>query len=140
MYQLETIGLDDAQKAIQAILTEQAKDPQKRPISIAVVDAHGDLIAFARMDNGRVMTADVAMKKAYTCVRTRANSAVFAERIRQGGMSVSDIDPKMIGAQGGVVIMKPGTEICVGAIGVSGLAAPEDEALSEKGVQAMALK
>ena len=35
--------------------------------------------------------------------------------------------------------MKPGTDECVGGIGVSGLAANEDEVLAEKGVQAMNL-
>ena len=140
MYQTETIGYEEAQRAIQAILAEQAKDPDKRAISIAVADANGELIAFARMEGGRPMTGEVAMRKAYTSVRMRNNSGVAAERVKQGGMNPTDIDPKMIAAQGGVCIMKPGTQVCVGAVGVSGLAAPEDEALAEKGVQAMGLK
>lgn len=141
MYQKETIGLEEAQRAINAILQEQAKDPQKRAISIAVVDDNGDLVFFARTDGGRSVTGDVAMRKAYTSVRVRSNSGAFAERLKQTGRSISDMgDPRMIGFQGGVCIMKPGSQVCIGAIGVSGLAAEEDEALAEKGVQAMNLK
>lgn len=141
MYQKETIGLKEAQNAITAILSEQAKDPQTRPVSIAVVDENGDLVAFVRMDTGRPMTGDIATKKAYTSVRTRSNSGAFAERLKQTGRTAADMgDPKMIGVQGGVCIMKPGTQVCVGAVGVSGLASQEDEALAEKGIQAMKLQ
>lgn len=141
MYQKETIGLQEAQDAITAILSEQAKDPQTRPVSVAVVDENGDLVAFVRMDTGRSMTGDIAIKKAYTSVRTRSNSGVFAERMKQQGRSVAEMgDPKMIGVQGGVCVMKPRTQVCVGAIGVSGLASEEDEALAEKGIQALKLK
>lgn len=141
MFQKETIDFEEARRAVDAILAEQGKDPNKRPISIAVVDDNGDLLAFARMTGGRTRTGDVAMKKAYTSVMSRSNSGAFAERLKQQGRSVADMgDPKMIGVQGGVVIMKPGTDVCLGGIGVSGLAAPEDEALAEKGVQAMGLK
>ena len=140
MLEKETIGLDEAQRAVAAILHEQAADPEKRPVSIAVVDDNGDLIAFARMDHGRPMTADIALKKAYTSVRTRSNSGAFAERMKQAGRSVAEMgDPRMIGVQGGVCIFKPGTQACVGGIGVSGLASHEDEALAEKGIQAMGL-
>ena len=141
MLQKETIGLEEAQKAITAILREQSEEPEKRAISIAVVDDNGDLIAFARMDQGRPMTIDIALKKAYTSVRTRSNSGAFAERMKQAGRTAAEMgDPKMIGSQGGVCIFKPGTQACVGGIGVSGLASHEDEALAEKGVQAMGLK
>ncbi|MFH1559838.1 MAG: heme-binding protein [Chloroflexota bacterium] len=41
--------------------------------------------------------------------------------------------------QGGVVIQRPSDEAFLGAIGVSGLRAEEDEAIARIGVQAMGL-
>ena len=140
MQQRETIGLEEAQRAVDAIVAEQAGDPQGRGVSVAVVDDHGDLVAFARMSAARVTTGEIAVKKAFTSARSRTNSGAYVERMKEMGLNVADLgDPRLAAFQGGVCIMKPGTEECVGGIGVSGLSAEDDELLADKGVQAMGL-
>jgi uncharacterized protein GlcG (DUF336 family) len=47
-------------------------------------------------------------------------------------------DPNLIALQGGVVIINPADQSVLGGIGVSGLAAEEDEALAKMGLKAIA--
>ena len=56
------------------------------------------------------------------------------------GRSLSEFgDPSLLGFQGAVVVERPSDQMFLGAIGVSGLAAEEDEALARLGVKAMGL-
>ena len=138
MYQKELIGLGETHKAISVMLEESAKDP--RPVSIAIVDDMGELLFFVKKDGARTMNSQLAFKKAYTSSRMRTDSGAFALRLKEQGRSASDYgDPNLVNVQGGVCILKPGTQTCLGGIGVSGWAAPEDEALAKKGLEAMGL-
>ena len=91
MLQKETIGFEEAQRAVDAILKEQAGDPQGRSVSVAVVDDHGDLISFARLSGARAGTGDIAIRKAYTSARSRSNTGAYVERMKQMGVSIADL-------------------------------------------------
>ena len=138
MYQKELIGMAETQAAVKVMLEECATDP--RPVSIAIVDDMGEMLYFVKKDGARTMNSQLAVKKAYTSSRMRTDSGAFAQRLKEQGRSAADYgDPNLMGVQGGVCILKPGTQICLGGIGVSGWAAPEDEALARKGLEAMRL-
>ena len=139
MYEEVILGLEEARKAIQAMLDEAMKQPD-RPIAMAVVDGNGKLVEFARMDRCRHLPQQLAFKKAYTAAIMRNDTAAVAERFRSMGRSLSDMgDPNMAAVQGGVAIQRASDSAFLGGIGVSGLAAEEDEALARIGVQAMGL-
>ena len=139
MYDEIVLGLTEARKAIQAMLDEAMKEPD-RPVAMAVVDGHGRLVEFARMDQCRLMPQQLAYKKAYTAAIMRSDTGAVAERFKSMGRSMSEFgDPNMIALQGGVVIQRPSDEAFLGAIGVSGLRAEEDEAMARLGIQAMGL-
>lgn len=139
MYDEAVLGLTEVRKAMQAMLDEVMKEPD-RPVAIAVVDAHGRLVEFVRMDRCRLLPQQLAYKKAYTSAIMRSDTADVAERFKSTGRSVSDFgDPNMIVLQGGVVVLRPGDEAFLGAIGVSGLMAEEDETVARIGVRAMDL-
>jgi glc operon protein GlcG len=132
-YQKSMLSLEEARKATDRILQEASKAPD-RPVAIAICDDQGELITFARMDKCAPLPMVVARKKAFTAARTRADSKVFADRLKSMGRSVSDLgDPNLIPVQGGVaIIAADGNPL--GGIGVSGLAAEEDEALARIGL------
>lgn len=139
MYDEAVIGLTEARKAMQAMLDEAVKEPD-RPVAIAIVDGYGRLVEFARMDRCRFIPQQLAYKKAYTAAVMRSDTAAVAERFKSMGRSVSDFgDPNMAAVQGGVAIQRPSDEVFLGGIGVSGLRAEEDEAMARIGVQAMGL-
>ena len=138
MYTKNTLGLTEAKAAVDAVLAEAMKDLD-RPIAVAAMDDDGRLVAFARMDGCRPLPQQLATKKAYTAAVMRSDTAAFAERMAQQGRSIADLgDPNLTAVQGGVPVQTTdGTFL--GGIGVSGLRADEDEALSRIGIQAMGL-
>lgn len=139
MYDETVLGLTEARKAIQAMLDRAMREPD-RPVAMAVVDAHGKLVEFVRMDGCRLLPQQLAYKKAYTSAIMRSDTGAVAERFKSMGRSMSDFgDPNMIALQGGVIIQRPGDNAFLGAIGVSGLSSEEDEAIARMGVQAMGL-
>jgi uncharacterized protein GlcG (DUF336 family) len=139
VYDEVVLGLTEARKAVQAMLNVAMKEPN-RPVAIAVVDGYGRMVEFARMDQCRLLPQQLAYKKAYTAAIMRGDTAAVAERFKSMGRSVSEMgDPNLAAVQGGVVIQRPGDAVFLGAIGVSGLSAEEDEAMARVGVQAMGL-
>lgn len=97
-------------------------------ISVAIVDSHGDLIAFGRMDDALLVTISVAESKAYTSVRERKTTAELGRWIQSTGKDMGYwSDPKITGMGGGEPIKSEGKVI--GGIGVSGLAEEDDEKL-----------
>ena len=136
MYDEAVLGLEEARKALQAMLDEAMKE-SARPVAMAVVDGNGRLVAFARMDRCRLIPQQLAYKKAYTTAIMRSDTGALAERFKSTGRSVSDFgDPSMIALQGGVVIQRSSDEAFLGGIGVSGLSAEEDEAMARIGYKA----
>jgi len=133
------LSLEEADRAIRAILAEAVKDP-RRPITAAVVDDRGDLIAYARMDGARLITTRLAFTKAYTAARMRRNTGEVQEMLKTQGWTVADLgDPNLTSVRGGVAVIREGTDEALGGIGVSGLRAEEDEELALLGLKAMRL-
>ena len=60
------MNLNTADLAINVAI-EKATEVTKAKFCIAVLDAGVNLVAFSRMDGGRVGTIDVAMKKVRCC-------------------------------------------------------------------------
>lgn len=137
MTQREVLSLEEARRAMHAIMAEAEKEPE-RPISVAIVDDRGDLVLFLRQDGARPLTQRLAFTKAYTAARLRRPSAEVLDMLKTNGWTIADFgDPNLTSVRGGVCIPK-GDNI-LGGIGVSGLRAEEDEALAQLGVQAMGL-
>jgi glc operon protein GlcG len=135
-YQKAVLSLDDARRAMERMLQEALKAPT-RPVAIAICDDQGELVAFTRMDKCAPLPLTVARKKAYTAARTRSDTKAFADRLKGMGRSGVEFgDPNLLAVQGGVAIIgTDGTPL--GGIGVSGLAAEEDEAIARVGLSAI---
>ena len=137
-YQKAALSLEEARRAMDSMLQEANKQPN-RPVAIAIVDDQGELIAYARMDRTAPQPPIIARKKAYTAARTRSDTLAYAERLKSQGRSVTEFgDPNLIALQGGVVITNPSDGSVLGGIGVSGMAAEEDEAIARVGLKAIA--
>ena len=139
MYNKPQLSLAQTQAAMNAMIAKATQE-QNRPVAMAIVDDAGNLLSYARMDNCRPNPQTFATRKAYTAALSGVDSAVYAERLKSQGRSVSDMgNPNLVSAQGAVVITDPASGAVLGAIGVSGLSAQEDEDLSRLGVQSLGL-
>ncbi len=134
MIQEQTIEYAEARRAIDA-LTEEIRRRGKAGV-IAVTDAHGELIAFARMDGSPFSSITIAMNKAYSAARERKPSKEIGKASRQSleGFEMGYFgDPRFTGWGGGVPVWKEGK--VVGAIAISGLPQTEDIELADLGAK-----
>ncbi len=110
---------------VESILAEAAKIADTAVI--AVVDPHGEPIAFARMDGAPVSSIKIALNKAYTAARERKSTEDIGRKARdpEKGFDIAYFgDDRFVGWGGGVPVWRGGQ--VVGAIAVSGLPQVED--------------
>jgi glc operon protein GlcG len=134
MLQEQTIDYAEAKRALDA-LVQEIQQRGKAGV-IAVTDAHGELIAFARMDGAPLSSIMIAMNKAYSAARERKPSKEIGNAARnpEKGFDIGYFgDARFTGWCGGVPVLKEGRVI--GAIAVSGLPQTEDIELAELGAQ-----
>jgi glc operon protein GlcG len=132
-----TIDYAEARLALDAIYAEVLR--RGKAAVIAVCDAHGELIAFARMDGAPFSSITIAMNKAHSAARERKPSKEIGNAARhpEKGFDIGYFgDPKFTGWGGGVPVWKNGR--AVGALAVSGLPQVEDMELAEMGAALIA--
>src|SRR6185437_14105102 len=132
-----TIDYAEARLALDAIYAEVLR--RGKAAVIAVFDAHGELIAFARMDGAPFSSITIAMNKAYSAARERKPSKEIgnASRNAEKGFDIGYFgDPRFTGWGGGVPVWKDGK--IIGAVAVSGLPQEEDMELAEMGARSIA--
>lgn len=123
---------DDAQRILQAAQAEALK--QAWPVSIAVCDDGGHLLAFARLNGANVASARISQSKAHTAALMKRDTKLVEDMVN-GGRAAFLSAPHLDGMlEGGVAIVVDGH--CIGAVGVSGVKAPEDAQVARAGVDA----
>ncbi len=101
------------------------------PVSVFVADGHGELVAAATMDGAAPDTRLNAQRKAYTAARSDAYSTRDLEQKVSGDPAkAASFDPFFTFFLGGVAAFEGDSR--VGAVGVSGLAGSDDDALSRR--------
>ncbi len=121
-----------AGRAIDAVRSRLEADG--RGAAVAVVDSHGELIAFLRTDGCRLPSVDNAIHKAFTAARERVESAVIGQKSRSEDFAITNFgDLRYTGWGGGVPVVVDGT--VVGAVGVSGLPEADDVELARLGAE-----
>lgn len=127
-----SLSLADAQKMIAAVLQEA----NERALSVAVVDPHGELLAFARTDACALPPITIAINKAYTAARERRTSRDLGNASKSESFPLTNFgELRYVGWGGGVPVIIDGQ--VVGAIGVSGLPEEVDMQLALIGIEAL---
>jgi glc operon protein GlcG len=103
-------------------------------VSMAVVDAGGNLLSFARTDGAMLVSIDAAIAKARTAAQTRLPTRLLQEFVDNGTPSLLAIT-QLTPAIGGVPVTHQG--VTLGGVGGSGAALHEDEAVAQAGVDAL---
>jgi glc operon protein GlcG len=100
-------------------------------VAVAVVDTHGFLVYFERMDNTQTASVDIAIGKAKAAATYRRTTRVFMDAINKGSPATATL-PGVFASPGGVPIMADGK--VTGAVGVSGVTGDQDEQCSKAGL------
>jgi glc operon protein GlcG len=128
----KTLSLAAAKKIAAAAEAEAAKN--KWAMVIAVLDDGGHLIYLEQMDGAQIGSIEVAQGKARTAVRFRRPSKDFEDAVAASHLNVITLGD-ITAVRGGLPVMLEGKAI--GAIGVSGGSAEQDEQCAEAGLTAL---
>lgn len=124
----------NANQVVQVILAELVK--RKKTGVVAVADAHGELLAFLRMDGVKLHSITIAINKAWTAARAQRPTSEIGKGVKDPdkGYDISYFgDAKYTGFGGGVPVTYKNAVI--GAVAVSGLSQEEDEELASFGIE-----
>lgn len=128
-----TLTLEAARVALSASEAEAQRNQWR--VVIAVVDEGGHAIVTARLDGAQWSSADTAVAKARAAVAWKRPTRLLEESVNGGRTAFLSITQGMAALQGGVPIEIDG--VIVGAVGVSGVRASDDEAIALAGVNAL---
>ncbi len=135
------MSLDLASTIIDAAL-KTGRDRGFMPLSVAVLDAGGHLVAFKREDGSGILRFDIAFGKAWGALgmgfgsrelfnRTQANPTFMAALSTVSG-------GRLVPVPSGVLILSEGEVI--GAVGISGDNSDNDEACALAGIAVTGLE
>ncbi len=120
----------------------KAREMKYRPMCVAVLDDGGHLKALKREDGASILRPQIAIGKAWGAVGMGESSRNLAERLKERVAflgALSDMSGgKVVPVPGGVLVLQGGA--IVGAVGVSGGTADEDEACAIEGIKAAGLE
>jgi len=113
------------------------------PMTVAVLDAGGHLVAFKREDRSGILRYDIAFGKAWGALGMGFGSRTLFER----ATSTPQFFNALYAASGGRVVSNPGGVLIrnaagdvIGAVGISGDTSDKDEACAVAGIEAAGLK
>ena len=118
-----------AKKIAAGVLAECQKNGWN--VAVAVVDNHGFLVYFERMDNTQTASMDIAIGKARAAATFRRPTRVFMEAINKGSPATATL-PGVFASPGGLPILVDGK--VTGGVGVSGATGDQDEQCSKAGL------
>lgn len=105
------------------------------PMCIAVTDESGQLVAFERMDGGKVTSTTIAQDKAFTAAGAKRSTESYGVASQPGKPAYginSAIGGRLLVVAGGIPIIVDGD--VVGAVGVSSGTPDQDSACAQEGI------
>lgn len=138
---MSIITLDQANVVIAAAL-EKGRALNLKPLSVAVLDAGGHLIALQRDDGASTLRPQIACGKAGGALALGISSRKIADMAVERPTfvtSLGSISPHgVVPAAGGVIVVSP-DGLPIGAVGVTGDTSDNDEVCALAGISAAEL-
>ncbi|EAQ04001.1 putative glcG protein [Pseudooceanicola batsensis HTCC2597] len=135
MITVQRLDLADARVMLDA--AKARADKIGVPMCIAITDDAGNLVAFERMDGGKVTSTTIAIDKSYTASGAKRATHEYGEASQPGKPAygiASAIGGRLMVVGGGLPVMVDGT--CVGGIGVSSGTPAQDIEVAQAGLDA----
>jgi uncharacterized protein GlcG (DUF336 family) len=134
---MTTLSLEAASRIVDGAL-QRAQELKLKPLTVAVLDAGGHLIAFKRQDHSGILRPDIALGKAWGTLGMGAGGRALAQRATAApafyAALVGASQGRVIPVAGGVLILDTNREI-LGAVGVSGDVPDNDESCAVYGIE-----
>jgi uncharacterized protein GlcG (DUF336 family) len=133
---MDSLTLQTAKRIIE--VAQKKADAIDKPITVAVVDSGGFVIAIERMEGARPLTPSIATAKAYTAsIMQRPGVMLKGWAESQPGffaqLSTLGTHP-ILATEGGLTIKKNG--VLLGGLGIAGGTGEEDHKICEEALAA----
>ncbi|MBZ4018325.1 GlcG/HbpS family heme-binding protein [Streptomyces purpurogeneiscleroticus] len=126
----------DAETLVLA--ARRAADEAGVPVSITVLDAGGNLLAFRRDERAVLISGETSTAKAYTALQLNAPTADLVDLVKPDGPFHSlptALDKPLLFIAGGVPVHRDGQ--LIGALGLGGGAPEQDHGFARAALQAL---
>lgn len=135
-----SLALSQASVIVDAVITA-AERHGYQPMTCAVLDAGGHLVALKRTDGSGILRPEIAFAKAWGALGMGLPTRVLAQRAEampQFFAALGSVSGgRMMPVPGGVLIRESG--VIIGAVGVSGDLSDADEQCAVEGIEAAGL-
>ena len=125
------------------VALKKGRETNCAPLTVAVLDAGGHLVAFKREDRSGILRFDIAYGKAWGALGMGFGSRELAERAGKNplffGVLASVAQGRLVPVPGGVLIKDAGGAV-LGAVGISGDTSDKDEVCAVAGIEAAGLR
>ena len=137
-----SVNLAQASTIVDVAL-KTGRDAKYQPLTVAVLDAGGHLVAFKREDRSGILRFDIAFGKAWGALGMGFGSRTLAGRAPKQPAFFTALAAvsggRLVPGAGGVLI-RDGAGDVVGAVGISGDTSDNDEKCAIAGIEAAGLK
>ena len=129
------IGVDVGSQSVKAVVAEASKSPRNWKLAISVVDTHGELVYFYKMDNTQQASVVISQNKARTSARYRRPTQNINNVMQTppGAYIITLESPPPTGSPGGFPLTEGGK--IIGAIGCSGATGDQDAVACKAGAE-----
>jgi len=138
---MTTLTLAQASTILDTAL-RTAREKNFQPLSVALLDAGGHLVAFKREDKSGILRFDIAFGKAWGALGMGLGSRTLFERAEKTPMFFTTLAAasggRVVTNPGGVLIRDAGGDV-IGAVGISGDTSDNDEMCAMAGIAAAGL-
>lgn len=129
------LPLDAAGRIVDAVLAA-GRAAGMLPLTVAVLDAGGHLVAFKREDGSGILRPDIAIGKAWGALGMGMSSRTIRDRLQertafQNALAAAS-GGRFVPVPGGVLILDASNDV-VGAVGISGDSSDEGRVLRHRG-------
>jgi glc operon protein GlcG len=130
-----SITADRAADIVKAVVAEATKSPRNWKLAISVVDTHGELVYFYKMDSTQQASVVISQNKARTSVRYRRPTQNINNVLQTpaGSYIITLESPPPTGSPGGFPLIEGGK--IIGAIGCSGATGDQDAVACKAGAE-----
>jgi uncharacterized protein GlcG (DUF336 family) len=136
-----SLSLQQAEGIVDSGL-DRAREMGLKPLTIAVLDAGGHLVAFKRQDRSGILRPDIAQGKAWGALGMGLGGRALAQRAQMAPAFFTALASvshgRVVPVPGGVLVRAADGDI-MGAVGISGDHPDNDEACAVFGIEQVGL-
>ena len=133
---MHTLSLANANALIEASF-QKAQSLGLKPLSVAVLDSGGHLVAFQKQDTSSMLRFEIAFGKAYGALAVGSGSRWLHNAAGERAHFVNALSGlaggKIVPVPGGVLVRNDHGEV-IGAVGISGDTSDNDEICAEHAI------